>query len=93
MLEGFRPGVIDKLGIGFSVLSNVNPRVILCSVSGYGQDGPYALACGHDLNYQALAGVLSISGGDGSPANPPLQVADTAAGSYAAAMLILARYS
>ncbi|HVU87150.1 MAG TPA: CaiB/BaiF CoA-transferase family protein [Pirellulales bacterium] len=91
VLEGFRPGVIDKLGIGFPVLSRVNPRVILCSVSGYGQHGPYAQRAGHDLNYQALAGVLSISGGaEASPANPPLQVADTAAGSYAAAMLVLA---
>ncbi len=91
VLEGFRPGVIDKLGIGYAVLSKINPRLVLCSVSGYGQHGPYVQRAGHDLNYQALAGVLSIAGGDdASPANPPLQVADTAAGSYAAAMLVLA---
>ncbi|MES1213284.1 MAG: CaiB/BaiF CoA-transferase family protein [Singulisphaera sp.] len=91
VLEGFRPGVIAKLGIGFPVLSQVNPRLVLCSISGYGQEGPYAQRAGHDLNYQALAGVLSISGGDTtSPPNPQLQVADTAAGSYAAAMLVLA---
>jgi crotonobetainyl-CoA:carnitine CoA-transferase CaiB-like acyl-CoA transferase len=91
LVEGFRPGVIDKLQIGYAKLSQLNPRLVLCSISGYGQTGPYAGRAGHDLNYQALAGVLSIAGGDGgSPANPRLQVADTAAGSYAAAMLIMA---
>lgn len=90
VVEGFRPGVIDKLGIGYATLSDVNPRIVVCSISGYGQDGPYRLRGGHDLNYQALAGVLSISGGGKQPPNPPLQVADTAAGSYAASMLILA---
>jgi crotonobetainyl-CoA:carnitine CoA-transferase CaiB-like acyl-CoA transferase len=89
VLEGFRPGVIDKLGIGYKTLSERNPRIIVCSISGYGQSGPYALRAGHDLNYQALAGALSISGGEQTP-NPQLQVADTAAGSYAAAMLIVA---
>lgn len=90
VLEGFRPGVIDKLGIGFDVLSRLNPRLVVCSISGYGQTGPYRLRGGHDLNYQALAGVLSISGCGKESPNPPLQVADTAAGSYAAAMLIVA---
>ncbi len=91
VVDGFRPGVIDKLGIGYERLSAANPRIVLCSISGYGQSGPLVLRGGHDLNYQALAGVLSISGGEGpAPPMPPLQVADTAAGSYAAAMLILA---
>jgi alpha-methylacyl-CoA racemase len=90
VLEGFRPGVIDKLQIGYAKLSEINPRVILCSISGYGQTGPYAQRAGHDLNYQALAGVLSIAGGNSAtPPNPQLQVADTAAGSYAAAMLVM----
>lgn len=89
VVDGFRPGVIDKLQIGYATLRELNPRIVVCSISGYGQTGPYAQRGGHDLNYQALAGVLSISGGQ-SPPNPPLQVADTAAGSYAAAMLILA---
>jgi crotonobetainyl-CoA:carnitine CoA-transferase CaiB-like acyl-CoA transferase len=72
-------------------LRELNPRIILCSISGYGQSGPYVLRGGHDMNYQALAGVLSISGNASPvPPNPPLQVADTAAGSYAAALLILA---
>lgn len=91
LVEGFRPGVIDRLGIGYDVLQQRNPRLIVCSISGYGQSGPLADRAGHDLNYQALAGVLSLSGGDDAlPPNPQLQVADTAAGSYAAAMLILA---
>lgn len=91
VVEGFRPGVINKLGIGFERLSQLNPKLVLCSISGYGQNGPLEQRAGHDLNYQALAGVLSISGGQGDqPPNPPIQVADTAAGSYAAAMLILA---
>lgn len=91
LIDGFRPGVLDKLGVGFAQLSAVNPRLILASISGYGQAGPLAQRAGHDLNYQALAGVLSVSGGDApAPPNPQLQVADTAAGSYAAAMLILA---
>lgn len=91
VVEGFRPGVIAKLGIGYPRLREVNPKLVLCSISGYGQSGPLVDRAGHDLNYQALAGVLSISGGDAqAPANPQLQVADTAAGSYAAAMLILA---
>ena len=91
VLEGFRPGVIEKLQIGYAKLKEINPRIILCSISGYGQTGPYAQRAGHDLNYQALAGVLSIAGGDAAtPPVPQLQVADTAAGSYAAAMLIVA---
>lgn len=91
VVEGFRPGVIDKLGIGYERLRECNRRLVLCSISGYGQSGPLVHRAGHDLNYQALAGVLSISGGDApSPPNPQLQTADTAAGSYAAAMLILA---
>lgn len=89
VVEGFRPGVIDKLGIGYEQLSAANPGIILCSISGYGQSGPLRDRAGHDLNYQALAGVLSLSGG-ATPANPQLQAADTAGGSYAAAMLILA---
>jgi crotonobetainyl-CoA:carnitine CoA-transferase CaiB-like acyl-CoA transferase len=91
VVEGFRPGVIDKLGIGYARLAELNPGIIVCSISGYGQSGPYAQRGGHDLNYQALAGVLSIAGDQAlRPPNPRLQTADTAAGSYAAAMLILA---
>lgn len=91
VVEGFRPGVLDRLEVGYEQLRAVNPRVVLCSISGYGKDGPLSQRAGHDLNYQALAGVLSLSGGDApSPPNPSLQVADTCGGSYAAAMLIMA---
>ena len=92
VVEGFRPGVIDKLGIGYDKLREINPRIVLCSISGYGQHGPYAQRAGHDLNYQALAGVLSIAGGGSHGVTPEsaIAVADTAAGSYAAAMLVLA---
>lgn len=89
VLEGFRPGVVDRLGIGFAALRAVNPRVILCSISGYGQTGPLAQRAGHDFNYQALAGVVSLAGGE-AQSNPPAQWADTVGGSYAAAMLVLA---
>ncbi len=91
VVEGFRPGVLDRLEVGYEQLTAIKPNIILCSISGYGQHGPLSQRAGHDLNYQALAGVLSISGGDGaSPTNPSLQIADTCGGSYAAAMLILA---
>lgn len=89
VVEGFRPGVLDRLGIGYSRLSELNPGIVLCSISGFGQTGPYRLRAGHDIGYQATAGALSLAGGD-LPANPCLQVADTAAGAYASAMLILA---
>jgi len=89
VVEGFRPGVIDRLGIGYRRLCELNRRIIVCSISGYGGSGPLSQRAGHDLNYQALAGVLSISGGD-TPANPQLQAADTAGGSYVGAMLVLA---
>ena len=59
LVEGFRPGVMDRLGLGYSALSEVNPRLVYCSITGYGQDGPYRSRPGHDLSYQALAGLLS----------------------------------
>ncbi len=91
VLESFRPGVIDRLGIGWDVLSARNPRLILCSITGYGQDGPYRARAGHDLDYAALAGVLSLSAGvDGRPVMPPLQVGDLGAGALHAAVAILA---
>ncbi|MGD9890407.1 MAG: CaiB/BaiF CoA transferase family protein, partial [Dehalococcoidia bacterium] len=59
LVEGFRPGVMDRLGLGYAALGEVNPRLIYCSITGYGQDGPYRSRPGHDLSYQALAGLLS----------------------------------
>jgi len=62
VVESFRPGVMTKLGLGYDVLSARNPKIIVCSISGYGQTGPYVEKAGHDLNYIALAGVLAMGG-------------------------------
>lgn len=91
VLESFRPGVLDRLGLDYETLAARNPRIILCSISGYGQDGPYRDRAGHDLNYVALAGVLSVQGESGSvPVMPALQVGDFGAGALHAALAILA---
>lgn len=77
VLEGFRPGVMDRLGIGFGTLSGIEPRLILCSISGYGQDGPMQERSGHDVNYLALAGVLGLqTDSSGNPVLSGIQVAD-----------------
>ena len=91
VLEQFRPGVMERLGIGYSVLSEINPSLIYCSITGYGQTGPYKQRAGHDINYLALAGVSSYSGRK-EQGPPPLgiQVADVAGGSHHAVMGLLA---
>ena len=63
VIEGFRPGVADRLGVGYDSLRAVNPAIVYCSISGYGADGPLAQVPGHDVNYQAYAGVLRPRGG------------------------------
>ena len=91
IVEGFRPGVVDRLGIGYEVVKDVNPRMVYCSISGYGQNGPDRLRAGHDINYMALAGVaeqIGVSGGP--PAIPNLQIGDLLGGSLTAVMGILA---
>jgi crotonobetainyl-CoA:carnitine CoA-transferase CaiB-like acyl-CoA transferase len=81
VIESFRPGVMDKLGVGWSALSARNPAIVLCSISGYGQDGPYRDRAGHDLNYIGLAGVLAMTGPrGGAPQMPGVQIADLAGG-------------
>jgi crotonobetainyl-CoA:carnitine CoA-transferase CaiB-like acyl-CoA transferase len=91
ILESFRPGVIDRLGIGYQELKKRNPRVILCSLSGYGQDGPYQGRSGHDINYIGLGGVLEITGvKNGDPVLPGVQIADIGGGGMMAAIAILA---
>jgi crotonobetainyl-CoA:carnitine CoA-transferase CaiB-like acyl-CoA transferase len=82
VIEGFRPGVMTRLGVGPDDVAAVNPVAIYCSVSGLGQTGPLASASGHDLNYQAWAGSLAPDGG--APAIPAIPVADLAAGMSAA---------
>ena len=92
VVESFRPGVVDRLGVGFDVLQSVNPRVILCSTTGYGQDGPRAAWAGHDINYLAVGGYLASTepGADGGPPMSGATIADAAGGGMHAAMAIMA---
>jgi crotonobetainyl-CoA:carnitine CoA-transferase CaiB-like acyl-CoA transferase len=91
VLEGFRPGVVKRLGVDYETLRGVNPRLVYCSLSGYGQDGPYSTAVGHDINYIAMGGMLDMIGWQGEPPAIPLNViADYAAGGLHAAYAILA---
>ncbi|MBI4741549.1 MAG: CoA transferase [Betaproteobacteria bacterium] len=91
VVESFRPGVTDRLGIGYQTLRATNPQIVYCAITGYGQNGPLAMAAGHDLNYIALAGVLDQIGvAGGRPAIPNLQIGDLLGGAMSAAMGILA---
>ncbi len=92
VVESFRPGVLDKLGIGYAQLTARNPKIVVCSISGYGQTGPYVHRAGHDLDYIALAGVLAMGGGvaGGPPGMPGVQIADLAGGALWGATAILA---
>ena len=90
VIEQFRPGVMDRLGLGYDALKAVNPRVIYCAITGYGQSGPRAAVAGHDLNYLADSGMLALSAGsDGAPVVPPALIADIAGGAYPAVINIL----
>jgi alpha-methylacyl-CoA racemase len=91
VLEGFRPHVLDRLGLGLEVLSRARKDLILCSITGYGQDGPHAERAGHDIDYLALSGVLAAGGVEGGgPALPGVQIADVAGGALFATIRILA---
>lgn len=91
IVESFRPGVVDKLGIGYQAVRALNPKVTYCSISGYGQDGPYKDLAGHDINYLGYAGVLEQIGFEGSqPAIPNFQIADLLGGALTGVMGILA---
>src|SRR6185503_6328321 len=77
VLEGFRPGVTARLGIDYETLRALNPRLVYCAITGYGQDGPYRDRVGHDLNYIGFAGMLGLNGEDGGrPVVPAVQVGD-----------------
>lgn len=90
IVEGFRPGVVRRLDIDYETMARINPRVIYCSVTGYGQDGPYRDLPGHDINYISFAGVLGLIGERGRPPVMPLNlVADYGAGGMSAAIGIL----
>jgi alpha-methylacyl-CoA racemase len=84
VVEGFRPGVVSGLGVDDESLRRVNPSIVYCSISGYGQDGPLAEVPGHDVNYQSWAGTLEPRSGDDEPVVPRPPIADLAGGAYAA---------
>lgn len=83
-IEGFRPGVVRRLGVDYGCMARANPSIVYCSISGYGQTGPLTELPGHDLNYQAWAGALEPRADDEEPVNGRLPIADLAAGGYAA---------
>jgi crotonobetainyl-CoA:carnitine CoA-transferase CaiB-like acyl-CoA transferase len=89
LIESFRPGVLARLGLGWDLLHARNPRLVLCSLSGYGQHGPMAQKAGHDLNYIALAGVLDQIRAQGQPAIPNLQLGDVLGGTLSALSTLL----
>ncbi len=91
LIEGFRPGVMDRLGLGWAVLHAANPKLVMCSISGYGQQGPWSQRAGHDINYIGMAGVLQqIASVDGAPALPNFQIGDLLGGTQAALAGVLA---
>ena len=89
VIEGFRPGVVKRLGVDYDTLSAINPRIICCSISGFGQTGPYANLVGHDINYIAIGGALGVTGRPGQPPAIPVNLlADFAGGGLTAAFAI-----
>ncbi|HYI36125.1 MAG TPA: CaiB/BaiF CoA-transferase family protein [Thermoleophilaceae bacterium] len=91
LVEGFRPGVMERLGVGYETLAQRNPGLVFCSITGYGQTGPYTGRSGHDMNYLGLIGLLDLTG---EPGGPPVQaggqIADLGGGGLMAAYSILA---
>ncbi len=90
VVEQFRPGVMDRLGLGYDAMNAMNPRIIYCAITGYGQTGPRADVAAHDINYVAESGMLSLAAGeDGAPIVPPALIADIGGGTYPAVINIL----
>jgi crotonobetainyl-CoA:carnitine CoA-transferase CaiB-like acyl-CoA transferase len=90
LVEQFRPGVMERLGFGYAAVRRINPRIVYCSISGYGQSGPRAHEAGHDLNYIGNTGLLALNpGSPDRPTVPPALVADIGGGSFPAVMNIL----
>jgi crotonobetainyl-CoA:carnitine CoA-transferase CaiB-like acyl-CoA transferase len=90
LVESFRPGVMDRLGVGYEALHGVNPRLVYAAITGYGTTGPYVDKAGHDINYLAYAGALSFSGSPASGPWPPgLQIGDIGGGGLQALVAIL----
>jgi alpha-methylacyl-CoA racemase len=91
VLESFRPGVLDRLGVGYERMRQENPRLVYCAITGYGQDGPYRDRSGHDMNYLGLVGLLGLTGdADGPPVQAAGQIADLGGGALMAAFGIMA---
>jgi len=90
LVEGFRPGVMATLGLAYGAVAAINPRIVYCSISGYGQDGPYAERAGHDVNYIGYAGVADQIGTETTPVVPNFQIADLLGGALVPVMGILA---
>ncbi len=91
IVEQFRPGVMEKFGLSYEQLRAINPRIIYCSITGYGQNGPLAMRAGHDINYMARAGIAASAGRkEGGPSLYNFQIADVAGGSMNAVVSILA---
>jgi alpha-methylacyl-CoA racemase len=91
LIEGFRPGVMRKLGLDYDSVRSTNPRIVYCSLTGYGQTGPLAHAAGHDLNYMAVSGVLDqLQDSGGRPVIPTIQLADMVGGIVAAEAILAA---
>jgi crotonobetainyl-CoA:carnitine CoA-transferase CaiB-like acyl-CoA transferase len=93
VVEGFRPGVMDKLGLGYDELKKHNNGIILCSISGYGQDGPYKDLPGHDINYISISGLLGINKAFDMPIIPGITIADLSGGLFGALSIISSLYS
>ena len=90
VIEQFRPGVMDRLGLGAAAIHAINPRIVYCSITGWGQNGPKSQVAAHDLNYLAETGLLGLTGGnDGAPVLPPVLTADIAGGAMPAVINIL----
>lgn len=91
LVESFRPGVMDRLGVGYEDMKKVNPSIIYCSTTGFGQTGPYKMLVGHDINYLGYSGILACTGEQtGRPVAPGIPIGDMAGGGLATAMAILA---
>ncbi len=90
LLESFRPGVMARLGLDYDTLSAQNPRLVYCAITGYGQSGPLSTRAGHDMNYQAIAGVLGLTGQDGEVVQPGIQAADVGGGALYGVIGVLA---
>src|ERR1700712_3480968 len=91
LLESFRPGVLDRLGVGYDRMREVNPGIVYCAITGYGQDGPLRDRSGHDMNYLGLVGLLGLTGdADAAPTQAAGQIADLGGGALMAAFGILA---